>query len=196
MLWDQSIGENNSISSVQFSRCCVQLSTTPWTAARQASLSIADSWSLLKLVSIESVMPSSHLNLCRPLLLLPSIFPRIQGLFKWVSSSHQVAKVLEFQLQHQSFQWTFRTDFFYAALAENVLADKKDRNKKPILVLKAFTFLYDREIINKINGTVSTPLPIPAPPHGTCLLAAPVPRAFAQTVPSVLFSTRFPWLTS
>ena len=139
-----------SVKSVQL-LSHVRLFVTPWIAARQASLSITNSWSSPELVSIESVMPSSHLNLCRPLLLLPSIFPRIQGLFEWVSSLHQVAKVLEFQLQHQSFQWTFRTDFFYAALAENVLADKKDRNKKPILVLKAFTFLYDREIINKIN---------------------------------------------
>ena len=47
---------------------------TPWTAARQASLSIANSWSLLKLMSIESVMPSNHLILCCPFLLLPSIF--------------------------------------------------------------------------------------------------------------------------
>ena len=51
---------------------------TPWTAARQASLSIANSWSLLKLMSIELVMPSNHLILCRPLLLLPSIFPSIR----------------------------------------------------------------------------------------------------------------------
>ena len=51
---------------------------TPWTAARQASLSITNSWSLLKPVSIESVMPSSHLILCRPLLLSPSIFPSIR----------------------------------------------------------------------------------------------------------------------
>ena len=51
---------------------------TAWTAARQASLSIANSWSLLKLMSIESVMPSSHLILCYPLLLLPSIFPSIR----------------------------------------------------------------------------------------------------------------------
>ena len=50
-------------------------SATPWTAARQDSLSITSSWSLLKLMSIESVMPSNHLILCRPLLLLPSIFP-------------------------------------------------------------------------------------------------------------------------
>ena len=51
---------------------------TPWTAARQASLSITNSQSLLKLISIKSVMPSSHLILCHPLVLLPSIFPRIR----------------------------------------------------------------------------------------------------------------------
>ena len=51
---------------------------TPWTAARQAFLSFTISWSLLKLTSIESVMPSTHLILCRPLLLLPSIFPSIR----------------------------------------------------------------------------------------------------------------------
>ena len=51
---------------------------TPWTAAHQASLSIANSWSLHKLMSIELVMPSNHLVLCRPLLLLPSIFPSIR----------------------------------------------------------------------------------------------------------------------
>ena len=51
---------------------------TPWTAARQASLSITNSRSLLKLMSIESVMPSNHLILCHPLLLLPSIFPSIR----------------------------------------------------------------------------------------------------------------------
>ena len=56
---------------------CVQLFATPWTAAHQASLSITNSWSLLKLMSIESVMPSYHLILCGPLLLLPSIFPSI-----------------------------------------------------------------------------------------------------------------------
>ncbi|CAI9168073.1 unnamed protein product [Rangifer tarandus platyrhynchus] len=53
-------------------------SATPWFAARQASLSITNSWSLLKFMSIKSVMPSSHLILCRPLLLLPSIFPSIR----------------------------------------------------------------------------------------------------------------------
>ena len=56
----------------------IQLFVTPWTAARQASLSFPISWSLLKLMSIESVMPSSHLVLCHPLLLLPSIIPSIR----------------------------------------------------------------------------------------------------------------------
>ena len=66
-------------SSDKFSRSvCVWLFATPWTAARQASLSISNSRSLLKLVSIELVMPSNHLILCCPLLLLPSIFPRIR----------------------------------------------------------------------------------------------------------------------
>ena len=163
----------------------VRLFAIPWTSACQASLSITDSWSLLKFMSIKSVMPFNHLILCCPFLLLPSIFPTSgsfqmsqffasvqfshsvvsnslwpHGLqharlpcpsptpgacwnscpsswwchltisssvvpfssclqsfpasgsfFKWVSSSHQVAKVLEFQLQHQSFQWIFRKDF-------------------------------------------------------------------------------------
>ena len=68
--------------SVQFSSfqslSCVRLFVTPWTAACQASLSITNSWSLPKLMSIESVMPSNHLILCRPLLLPPSIFLSIR----------------------------------------------------------------------------------------------------------------------
>ena len=83
----------------------------PWTAACQVSLSVTISQSLLRLMSIELVMPCNYLILCCPLLLLPSVFPSIRVFFWWVSSSHQVAKVLELQLQHQSFQWIFRTDF-------------------------------------------------------------------------------------
>ena len=90
----------------------VQLFATPWTAARQASLSITNSQSLFKLMSTESVIPSHHLILYRPLLLLPSIVPSI-SLFRWASYLHQVVKVLELQLQHQSFQWIFRTYIQY-----------------------------------------------------------------------------------
>ena len=63
---------------VQFSHSAVSDSVTPWSAACQASLSITDSWSLLKLMSIESVMPSNHLILCHLLLLPPSIFHSIR----------------------------------------------------------------------------------------------------------------------
>jgi len=65
----------------------IQLFVTPWTAVRQASLSISNSRNLLKLLSIESVMPSNHLILCHPLLLLPSIFPSI-GVFSNESALH------------------------------------------------------------------------------------------------------------
>ena len=92
--------------SVQ-SLSCVRLFASPWTAALQASLSMINSWSLPKLMSISrwyhpttssSVVPSP-----------PALFHSI-SLFQWISSSHQLAKVLEFQLQYQYFQWTPRTD--------------------------------------------------------------------------------------
>ena len=75
-----------SVSSVQ-SLSRVRLFETPWTTACQASLSITNSWSSPKPMSIESVMPSNHLILCRPLLLLPSIFPSI-GVFSNESALH------------------------------------------------------------------------------------------------------------
>ena len=87
----------------------VWLIATPWITARQASLSIINSRSLPKLMSIESVMPSSHLILSSPSSPVPSPSQH-QGLFQWVNFSNEVAKVLEFQLQLQSFQWTPRTD--------------------------------------------------------------------------------------
>ena len=72
-----SSSRRGSLSSVQ-SLSHVRLFATPWTTARQASLSITNSRSLLKVISIESVMPSTHLILCYPLPLLPSIFPSLR----------------------------------------------------------------------------------------------------------------------
>ena len=90
--WTEESGGLQSIASVEKTRRCnsagmhqsvqwlshIWLFATPWTAAHPASLSITNSQSLLKLMSIEPVMPSGHLMLCHPLLLLPSIFPSIR----------------------------------------------------------------------------------------------------------------------
>ena len=89
---------------------CVQLFATPWTAARQASLSITNSQSLPNRMSIESVMPSKHLILSRPLLLLPSIFPSIRVFSnqsalhirwpKYWSFSFSISKAIILQLKN------------------------------------------------------------------------------------------------
>ena len=96
-------------SSVQFSCSVVSNSLQP----HESQHPNAQSW--LKLMTVESVMPSNHLSLCpsTPISSSPSFnLSQHQGLFKWVISPHHVAKVLEFQLQRQSFQWIFRTEFF------------------------------------------------------------------------------------
>ena len=91
----------------------------PWTAARQASLSITNSWSLFKPISIKLVMPSNHLILLSP---SPPAFnlSQPQGLFQRVSFLHQVAKVLEFQLQHQFFQWLSHKNKWNNAICSNM----------------------------------------------------------------------------
>ena len=94
------------LSSLQ-SLSRVQFFVTPWTTARQASLSITNSRSLLKLMSTELVMPSNHLTLCCPFLLLPSVFPSTK-----VFSNESVLHIRwQSTGQHQSFQWMFRTNF-------------------------------------------------------------------------------------
>ena len=110
------MGQAPSIFTVQFSSVApsCRFFATPWVAAHQASLSITNSWNLLKLMSIKSVMPSNHLILCCPLLLLPSILPSIK-----VFSNESVLCIRwpKFQLQHQSFHEysgliSFRIDWF------------------------------------------------------------------------------------
>ena len=95
------IDQQQLFSSVQL-LSCVGLFVTPWTAALQASLSITNSQNLLKLMSIESVMPSNHLILCRPFLLPPSIFPSIR-VFPNESALHI----------RRSKYWTFYTFYTY-----------------------------------------------------------------------------------
>ena len=98
------------ISSFQFSRSVESNSVTPWTAACQAFLFITNYRSPPKPVHWvgDAIQPSHPLSSPSP----PALnLSQHKGLFKWVSSSHQVAKMLEFQLPHQSFPWTPRTDF-------------------------------------------------------------------------------------
>jgi len=97
-----------SVSSVQ-SLSCVQLFAMLWTAARQASLSITNSQSLLKLMAIESVMPFNHLILCRPLLLPPSIFPSIR-----VFSSESVLHIM--RPKYWSFSFSISPSNEYSGL--------------------------------------------------------------------------------
>ena len=124
----------------------IWLFVTPWTAARQSSLSITNSQRLFKLMSIDwwchptissSVVPS------------PPAFNLSQhrGLLKWVSSSHQVVKVLEFQPQFQSFQWTLRTDFLQDGLAGSPCSPRDSQESSPTPQFKSinssvFSFLY------------------------------------------------------
>ena len=124
----------------------VRLFATPCTAARQASLSITKSQRLLRHMSIELVMLSNHLILSSP---SPPAFnlSQHQSLFKWVSSSHQVAKVLELQLQHPSFQWNFRTDLLWNWLVWSPCSPRDSQESSPTSQFKSInsfvlSFLY------------------------------------------------------
>ena len=131
-------------SSVQ-SLSDVRLFMTPWTAARQVSLSITNSQSLLKLVSIESVMPSNHLILCRPLLLLPSTFPSIRIFsnesalcIRWPkdwSSSFKISPSNEY-----SGLISFRMDWLDLLAVQGTLKSllQHHSSKAPILLCSAF----------------------------------------------------------
>ena len=118
---------SHQFSSVQSLRR-VWLFVTPWTIVHQASLSITKSQSLPRPMSIVLMMPSNHLILSSP---FPSAFnlSQHQGLFKWVISLHQAAKVLE--LQHQSLQWIFRIDFLYDWLVGSTCCPRDSQESSP-----------------------------------------------------------------
>ena len=128
----------------------VWLFATPWTVACQGPLSFTISWNLLKLMCIGSVIPSNHLILCC-LLLFTSPLPYFtspalslyqhQGIFQWVSSLHQVTKVLEFELNHQSFQWIFRTDFLKDGLVGSPPSPRDYQESSPTPQLKSINSL-------------------------------------------------------
>ena len=100
---------SDSVQLFSYVWLCPALCPAPWTAACQASLSITNSWSLLKLMSIELVMPSNHLILCHPLLLPPSVFPRIK-----VFSSETVLHIR--WPKYWSFRFSIRPSNEYSGL--------------------------------------------------------------------------------
>ena len=139
----------NQFSSVQ-SLSHLRLFATPWIAACQSFLSLTNSRSLLRLMSIKPgdiTQPSHPLSSPSPPAFNLSQHP---GLFQCVfftCSSHQVAKVLDFQLQHQSFQWIFRTDFLYNGLLWPPCSPRDSQESSPTPQFKSnnslvFGFLY------------------------------------------------------
>ena len=136
---------NYNVLPVQFSR--LPLFVTPWIAVRQDSLSITNSWSSLKFTSIELVMPSSHLSLCHLLLLLPPTPPSIRVFSNELTLRNEVAKVLEFQLQHPSFQGTPRTDLLQNGLVGSPCSPRDSQESSLAPQFKsinslAFSFLH------------------------------------------------------
>ena len=110
----------NSVESLSH----VWLTATPWTAAYHASLSITNSWNMLKFISIESVMPSNHLILSHPLLLLPSIFPRIRVFFNESALPIRWPNYWSFSIspsnEYSGFI-SFRIDWFYLLAVQGTL---------------------------------------------------------------------------
>ena len=145
-------------SSVQ-SLSHVQLFATPWMAACQASLSITNSWSPSKPMSIESVMPSNHLILCRPLLLLPSIFPSIR-VFSDESALHiRWPKYWSFSFnispsnEHPGPVFSFRMDWLYLLAVQGTLKSllQHDSSKAPIW---AHTHWYIKSSTSSFQNTL------------------------------------------
>ena len=125
----------HSISSV--AQSCLTFGHAAWTTACQASISITNSWSLLKLMSVELVMPSNHFILCRLLLLLPSVFPSIREsvLPRWwpkywsfsfsISSSNEYSGLISFRMDW--FDPFYYLSFYYFSL-HYLIRSLKDRN--------------------------------------------------------------------
>ena len=117
--------------SVHFSHSIVSDFATPWDEAHQASLSITSSQSLLKLTSMSQWCHPTSSSSVIPLSPPTFNLSQHQGIFRWVSSSHQGSKDLEFQLQHQSFQWIFRTDLLQNGLVGSPCSPRDSQESSP-----------------------------------------------------------------
>ena len=137
--WKQSVS-TSSVQSVQ-SLSHVRLFATPWIAARQASLSITNSQNSPKLTSMESVMPSSHLILCRPLFLLSPIPPSIR-VFSNESTLHiRWPKYWSFSFKHHSLQRTPRADLLQNGLVGSPCSPRDSQESSPTPHFKSINSL-------------------------------------------------------
>ena len=126
----------------------VQLFVTPWTAACQTSLSITNSWSLLKLMSIESVIPANHLSLCRPLLLLPSVFPSISVYSNKSDLCTRWTKYWSFSLSispsnEYSGLISFRMDWFNLLAVQGTLKSLLQHHSSKASILQCLAFFIE-----------------------------------------------------
>ena len=128
-----------SVSSAQL-LSYVRLFATTWTAARQASLSITNSQSPPKPMSIETVMPSTISSSVVPLSTCPQPFPA-SGSFQMSQLFTSGAKLLEFQFQHQSFQWTPRTDLLQDELVGSPCSPRDSQESSPTPQFKSINSL-------------------------------------------------------
>ena len=122
---------------------CVQLFATPWTAAHQSSLFITDSQSLLKLMSIESVMPSNHLIFCHPLLLPPSIFPSIRVFSNESVLCIRWPKYWSFSISPSNEYWgliSFRIDWLDLLAVQETIKSLLQHHSSKTSILKCSTF--------------------------------------------------------
>ena len=144
-MWFQLETLVQGVGKLQFSSVqllsCVQLFATPWTPAHQASLSITNSQSLLRLISIELVMPSNHLILCCSLLLPPSIFPSIR-VFSSESALHiRWPKYWSFSISpsnEYSGPISFRTDWLDLLVVQRTLKSLLQHNSKASIQLSLY----------------------------------------------------------
>ena len=126
-----------------FSHSVVSNSETPWTAARQAYLSFTISWSLLKLMSIESMMPSNHLVFCRPLLFLPSLFPSISGFSNESDLCIRWPNYWSFSITPSNEYLgliSFRIDWFYLLVVQGTLKSLLQHHSSKASVLRRSAF--------------------------------------------------------
>ena len=135
---------------------CVQLFVAPWTAACQASLSITNSWSLLKFMSIELVMPSNHLSLCHPLLLLPSVLPNIRVFFSESYLCIRWPKCWSFSFSispsnEYSGLISFRMDWFDFLAVQGALKSLLQHHHSKAISSLVLSLLYDPNLTSLLD---------------------------------------------